>query len=217
MRATPDPLMTELRVMPLGLDAAPSQATPTPPWGALLDQFYGRLGLALPPLTRLNAEEIRQPYRRLLVHSDDMTPTLERFYGGRLRLRLLSRECASDTYLREVVLELEDRRLPLEYGAICIHLQHLPAETRRIVLAEQHPFGRILQTEAIAHLSWPQAFFSVQSDAHLSRVLGAHDSAVFYGRRNVLVDGHRRLLADVLEIVAPVPESRSQSHENPAF
>jgi len=65
-------------------------------------------------------------------------------------------------------LELNHRRRPVEYGAIGIHLQHLPEEARRIVLDERHPFGRILQTEAIAHLSWPQAFFSVHSDTHMS-------------------------------------------------
>jgi hypothetical protein len=90
----------------------------------------------------------------------------------------------------------------------------LPEEARRIVLDERHPFGRILQTEAIAHLSWPQAFFSVHSDTHMSQLLGARNPAVLYGRRNVVVDGRRRLLADVVEILAPVPESPSPSHEN---
>jgi len=216
MRATPDMPATGLRVRPPDLDPALPEATHAPPWAALLDRFYRRLGLALPAMVRLDAKEIRQPYRRLLVHSDDMTPTLEKFHGGRLHLRVLSREWSFETYQREVILELEDSHRPVEYGAIGIHLQHLPEEARRIVLEERHPFGRILRTESIAHLSWPQAFFSVRSDAHMSRLLGSQDPAVLYGRRSVLVDGHRRLLADVVEIVAPVPEPRSHAHEHQA-
>ena len=206
--------MPELLVMPPGLETASPEATHPPPWAALLDHFYRRLGLALPPMARLHPQEIRQPYRRLLVHSEDMTPTLEGFYGGPLHLKVLSSECSADTYQREVVLELASNRRPVEYGAICIHLQHLPEAARRIVLEEGHPFGRILQTHPIAHLSWPQAFFSVRSDAHMSRLLGSKNPAELCGRRNVLVDGHRRLLADVVEILAPVPEPPSLDHEN---
>jgi len=206
--------MTELLVRPPSLHTALPEATQAPPWAALLVPFYQRLGRALPPMARLHSKEIRQPYRRLLVHSDDMTPTLEEFYGGPLRLKVLGSECSADTYQREVVLELESSHRPVEYGAIGIHLQHLPDEARRIVLEEGHPFGRILQSEAIAHLSWPQAFVSVRGDAHMSRLLGSKNSAVLYGRRNVVVDGHRRLLADVVEILAPVPEALSHPHEN---
>jgi len=214
MHVTPETPMTELLIMPPRVDPASAEATPAPPWLALLEPFYRRLGLALPPMTRLDPHELCPPYRQLLAHSDDMTPTLERFYGGRLHLRVLSREGSAEAYRREVALELNHGRRPVEYGAICIHLQHLPEEARRIVLDERHPFGRILQTEAIAHLSWPQAFFSVHSDTHMSQLLGARNPAVLYGRRNVVVDGHRRLLADVVEILAPVPESPSPSHEN---
>jgi hypothetical protein len=73
------------------------------------------------------------------------------------------------------------------------------------VLEEQRPLGNILQTEAIAHLSWPQAFFKIQSDPHLSHVLHCSQPGELYGRRNVLLDGSRRLLAEVIEILAPVP------------
>ena len=205
--------MTGSLVMPPRLNIPQREVTWNPPWAALLELFYRRLGLALPPMTRLAPDELPAPYRRLLAHSDDMTPTLEKFYGGRLDLTVLTRECTAINYRREVVLKLERNRRPVEYGAIGIHLQHLPPSARRLVLEERHPFGRMLETEAIAHLSWPQAFFSVRSDAHMSRLLGAANPTTLYGRRNVIVDGHRRLLADVVEIVAPVPEPRPAVRE----
>ncbi len=214
MRAMPEaelgPPESALAAAPGEPSAAPSASAEPgvpPAWAALLGHFYARLGVPFPSLTRLSGEEVPEPYRRLLVHSNDMTPTLEQFYRRRLCLRVLGRERAPEAYQREVVLQLAGNRRPASYGAICIHLPNLPESARQIVLAETLPFGRILHSEMIAHLSWPQAFFRADADPHMSRLLDVADARVLYGRRNVLVDGQRRLLAEVIEILAPVPES----------
>ncbi len=176
-----------------------------PGWALLLERFYAKLGLPLPETHGLQSEEMPQPYRGLLAHSTDMTPTLENFYRQPMRLSVLTREHQDYSYLREVVLKGAHDSRPTEYGVIRICLDHLPPVARNRVLEEQRPLGNILQTEAIPHLSWPQAFFRVQSDSHLAHVLFLAQPAVLYGRRNVLLDGSRRLLAEVIEILAPVP------------
>jgi chorismate-pyruvate lyase len=191
-----------------GSSVAPSRsqhALPIPPWAGLLQRFYSRSQLPLPPLVQLKNEEVPQPYQQLLVHSSDMTPTLERFYCQPLALTVLSREIESDSYYREVVLRLGLDQRPVEYGVIRIFLAQFPARARRRVLEEHSPLGNILQTEAVAHLSWPQAFFRTQSDAHMHTLLGLNQASELYGRRNVLLDGTRRLLAEVIEILAPPP------------
>lgn len=176
-----------------------------PGWASLLDRFYAKLGLTLPELQDLPGEQMPQPYKRLLVHSSDMTPTLEAFYQQPMRLSVLTREQQADSYLREVVLKSASDARPVEYGVIRICLDHLPPPASLRVLEEQRPLGNILQREAIPHLSWPQAFFRVQSDSHLGHVLYLSQPATLYGRRNVLLDGSRRLLAEVIEILAPAP------------
>lgn len=183
------------------------EATEPPAWAALLERFYGRRRLSLPRLSRLDGDEVPQPFQRLLVHSKDMTPTLEAYYHQPLRLWLLSREHHEATYLREVVLRLGDTGRPVEYGVIRIFLAHLPAPAARRVLEEERPLGNILQTEAIPHLSWPQAFFRVEADVHLRTVLQMRQRGEVYGRRNVLLDASRRLLAEVIEVLAPVNTS----------
>jgi chorismate-pyruvate lyase len=180
-------------------------------WAALLDRFYTRAGLPLPSLKRLRPEEIPQPYQGLLMHSADMTPTLERFYGRALGLTVFSRRHDGDSYLREVVLTVAAGGRPIVYGAICIWLDELPPAARRHVLEEQRPLGKILETEAIPHLSWPQAFFRIQSDAHLAAALRLARPTSLYGRRNVLLDGSRRLLAEVIEVLAPVEKQPPHS------
>ena len=177
---------------------------PIPPWAALLQRFYERTGLSSPVLTELKAAEVPPPYQALLVHSSDMTPTLANFYGQALRLRVLSRERRDDSYQREVILWLAEDARPVEYGVIRIRLDRLPPAARRLVLGEQRPLGDILHGEAIPHLSWPKAFFRLKSDAHAGVALGASRLGFLYGRRNVLLDGSRRLLAEVIEVLAPV-------------
>jgi chorismate-pyruvate lyase len=170
----------------------------------LLERFYERTGLSAPLLRELKGEEVPQPYQALLVHSSDMTPTLASFYGQALRLRVLGRELQDDSYKREVILWLAEDTRPVEYGVIRICLNRLPPAARQLVLQEQRPLGDILQGEAIPHLSWPQAFFRLKADAHAGAALGLQRADFLYGRRNVLLDGSRHLLAEVIEVLAPV-------------
>jgi chorismate-pyruvate lyase len=183
----------------------PTPASMPPPWVALLEFFYARLGRHAPGLQELEGDRVPPPYRSLLVHSCDMTPTLEAFYHQPIALKVLSRELQDHSYLREVLLQRSDTAQPVEYGVIRVNLNHLPPAGARRVLEGQHPFGNILKMESIAHLSWPQAFFRVESDPHMGELLALAQPRVLFGRRNVLVDGHRRLLAEVIEILAPVP------------
>jgi chorismate-pyruvate lyase len=175
-----------------------------PPWAALLEHFYRRAGLPLPGVERLRGDELPQPYMGLLVHSSDMTPTLEGFYQQPPGISVLSRQVLGDLYFREVVLHVSSGTRPIEYGVICIHLDHFPEMARQLILAEQRPLGNILQSEGIGHIGWPQAFFQAESDSHMGAVLRLRQPCVLYGRRNVLLDGSRRLLAEVIEVLAPV-------------
>ena len=182
-----------------------------PAWAALLERFYEPTGLSVPALQELKSEEVPPPYQGLLVHSSDMTPTLANFYGQALRLRVLSRERQADSYKREVILWLAEDARPVEYGVIRIHLDRLPPRARELVLQEQRPLGDILHGEAVPHLSWPKGFFRLKADAHAGAALGLRRAGLLYGRRNVLLDGSRRLLAEVIEVLAPVAKQEMAS------
>jgi len=173
-------------------------------WASLLERFYSRAGLAMPALTCVGDDEVPQPYKSLLVHSLDMTPTLENYYHQPVDITVLSRERQQESYFREVILHINWESKPVEYGAIRICLDHLPTAAQERVLQEQCPFGSILSRESIPHLSWPQAFFRVAADTHMLAVLRLRKACALYGRRNVLVDNSRRLLAEVIEVLAPV-------------
>ena len=192
----------------------------SPPLASALDLLRERCAVAgktdlriqpLPP------DAVPQPYRTLLVHSRDMTPTLERFHRHPLGLRALWRGRHGSLYLREVVLVLPDGAV-VEYGAIRIDLTWFEAKAREQILAERLPLGRILQENGIAHLGWPQGFYRVEPNAYVEGRLGTTHAPVLYGRRNVLLNGTRRLLADVIEILPPVksPQPTEGPGEEPA-
>ncbi|MGH7967777.1 MAG: hypothetical protein ACREIC_03515, partial [Limisphaerales bacterium] len=93
----------------------PEPLVANPPWAVLLDGCYARAGLLAPVLRQLAPEAVPPPYNGLLVHSRDMTPTLETFHGQPINLKVLSRELQDPCYIREVVLLRADGKGPVEY------------------------------------------------------------------------------------------------------
>jgi hypothetical protein len=154
-------------------------------------------------LVRLAERLLPQPYRSLLVHCRDMTRTLERFYGERMALRPLRRNRQPGAYWREVTLNLQTSSRPVEYGILRVNLEHFSPSASRLILEAQKPLGAILEIEAIAHMSWPLNFFRLDPDPHMTEVLNLDDPVTLYGRHNLLLDESRRLLAEVIEVLAP--------------
>lgn len=183
-----------------------------PLWALLLEHFYTKAGLPMVKLETLHGDAVPQPYHSLLVHSSDMTPTLEKFHGQPLDLKLLNIEVQDTEYLREITLNLKDQSRAVEYGVIRIFLNRFPPRTKNLILEGRKPLGNILHSEAIAHLGWPQAFFRVQSDAHMEKVLRLKHPGPLYGRRNLLLDGRRHILAEVIEVLAPVEKTEFDNH-----
>ncbi len=168
-----------------------------------LEEFYALAGLSLPPWQRVESEEVPEPYHTLLVHQNDMTPTLERFHGDTIHLRVLGRRRKGGEYFREVVLLLNGTEKPVEFGAIKIYLDRFPAPARELILAERRPLGTILRECAITHDSRPKAFLKVASDKLIASVLGFTGAHVLWGRCNTLLNPAGELLAEIVEILAP--------------
>jgi hypothetical protein len=167
-----------------------------------LNEFYEKLGLPLPSVTRVEGCDVPEPYRTLLVHERDMTPTLARAYGRDIQLRVIRKELRDHVYARQIVLEATGEE-PVLFGAIKIYLEHFPPAARRLVLGGKQPLGGILQSEGVAHTSRPEAYIQVEADAMIQEALRLAGPHVLYGRRNVLWNGSQQALAKVVEILPP--------------
>jgi chorismate-pyruvate lyase len=171
-----------------------------------LTEFYEEAGLPLPKVSLIEGREMPEPYRSLLVHDSDMTPTLEAAYGETIHLRVLKHSLQGNVFSRQVLLVLEDDARAVEFGGIKIYLEHLPAAARRLVLEKKQPLGTILHTERVAHKSHPSAYLRVNADAVIREALKLPEPCVLYGRCNVLSDLSEKVLAQVVEILPPASE-----------
>ncbi len=175
-----------------------------------LEAVYLRSGQPLPQLQTVGCLKVPQPFRDLLVHENDMTPTLEAFHGRRVSLRVLDRYQQESRLLRQVVLKLEGDGTPVEFGAIRIHLSLFRSQALQLILEEQVPLGTILDEENIRHTSDHKEFFSVFSDAVVNRALDLTGAHQLFGRRNVIRDGQGRPLAEMTEILPPITGSSTR-------
>jgi hypothetical protein len=168
-----------------------------------MNEFYEQRGVSLPHVVQVDGSNVPEPYRGLLVHDRDMTPTLASAYGRNMQLRVFKRIVRDDVLARQIVLEIEDTGRAVIFAAIKIYLDRFPAEARRLILEGQQPFGTVLHGQKIVHFSRPEAFIGVVPDDTISEALGLTACPVLYGRRSALWNTSNIPLAQVLEILPP--------------
>jgi chorismate-pyruvate lyase len=147
--------------------------------------------------------DLPEPYRSLLVHENDMTPTLEAFHGDRIALEVLSQNLESAGLWRLVVLRLQGSNRPVEFGAIVIQLEAFPTIARDRILEGRLPLGSIMAAYDVERVSRPESFFHIRADGAIAEALGTREGFWLYGRRNRLSTPDGRTLADIVEILPP--------------
>jgi chorismate-pyruvate lyase len=172
-----------------------------------LDDFYAARRLPLPVIEEVEPDQIPEPYHRLLVHDKDMTSRLEVFHKRKIHIRMVVRHTRGQEYFREVALELDGSLKPVEFGAIKINLDLFPIEAREEILSELRPLGRILHACRLEFFSRPSAYFRLASDDFIGGVLKLSGVHFLYARRNTLLDGWERPLAEIVEILPPTDKA----------
>jgi hypothetical protein len=188
------------------MSTPPNQDSVLPPARVLpfaypLDEFYALANRELPQIEHVRGDEVPEPWRTLLVHNNDMTPTLETFHGDEVFLEVISRHHRGDFYFREVVLHTAKTKKAIEFGAIKINLGLFPCSARPRILQEQQPLGGILREYKIPHSSKPKAFLRVKADEFIKGALKLRGAHTLFGRRNTLFDAQQRPLAEIVEIL----------------
>jgi hypothetical protein len=178
-------------------------------WLMPFHYFYEKRGETLPDFRFLRGEEVPYPYRSLLVHTNDMTPTLAAFHHSRLYLEVHEHESNDHFVIRLVTLHAASNDAPVEYGAIAIQLGGLAPEVAAEVVAGRKPLGGLLGEHAVAHRGAPVAYFSVPADERIAKALGQVPGEVLYGRCNQLLDADGMVFADIVEILPRSNESEA--------
>lgn len=171
-----------------------------------LDEFYSAYGHVFPKIEKIEGDAMPEPYRTLLVHDGDMTPTLEQFHGSRISLKLFDKHVNGQRFSRRVALVLDSTGTSVEFGAIMINLELFPEEAQQHILDCQRPLGTILNEDVIDHQSHPAAYFRVRSDDLINETLDLQGELLLYGRQNVLTNKAGEALAEVIEILPPLDQ-----------
>jgi hypothetical protein len=168
-----------------------------------LSLFRQRYEIALPAFETIPGEAVPEPYRKLLVHTGDMTSRLEAFHGGEIVLTVLHRDQTATCYEREVVLNIEETGLPVEYGAIEIVLDAFEPALQEKILEAHLPLGGLLNSHHVRYSSRPKAFIKIKGDETMESIFKVGAGQVFYGRCNELLGADGQVLARIVEVLRP--------------
>jgi len=168
-----------------------------------LSDFYIHAKLPLPRIEVVPGEAVPEPYRSLLVHKNDMTPTLETFHNSRIHLEILKSDHRGSFYFREVILRLDHDEKPVEFGANKVFLGMFPEDAQELILLEQVPLGTILKDCGIKHQTEAKYFLRVAPDELICKALELEAPVPLFGRKAVIADLQGRILSEIVEILPP--------------
>jgi chorismate-pyruvate lyase len=182
--------------------AAPTPISPD----VLYPLSFMRAARSLPALTyeKIEAMDMPEPYRSLLVHEGDMTSRLEAHQESPIKVSCLRSSNNGKLYFREVMLQTKVDEKPTEYGAIEVNLHALPEEIRPLVIQARQPLGGILNDHRIPYSSAPRAFLKVVPDGPIVEAFGTVEADYLYGRSNVISGYNGDVIAQIVEILPPL-------------
>ncbi|MHC4993949.1 MAG: hypothetical protein ACYTGQ_02750 [Planctomycetota bacterium] len=171
-----------------------------------LTDFYSSSGAPLPDVQAIPGERMPEPYRGLLVHTNDMTPTLADYVGEEIHLRLLNKIETDRVLYRQVVLVAGEEEHAIEFGAIKIYLDRFDEEPRRLIREGYVPLGTILGDFNIEHECRPNGFFSFIADFAVEAAFCLSGPERLYGRHSLHLNPEGLPLSEVVEILPPLEQ-----------
>jgi len=158
----------------------------------------------IPAAATIPADDVPDPYHRLLVHTHHMTVTVEDFYGGPVDVKVLACRRHGSEYARKILLTLRDGGRVVQFGLVRIDLGVCPEPVRNAIVEGKTPLGRVLIQHNMLRRIEPVAFLRVRLSAPMAAWFGVPAGTETYGRLGVIYTGDRPAV-EVLEILAPIP------------
>jgi chorismate-pyruvate lyase len=169
------------------------------------DHLYALLPDATdrPEAVVVAADDVPQPYRRLLVHNDHMTVTVEDYFGDAVDVKVLACRRTGEDYARKILLELHEGGRVVQFGLVRIDLGVCPQGVRDAIVEGKTPLGRVLIQHDMLRRIEPTAFIKVKLSTKMADWFGDSAGTETYGRLGVIYTGDRPAV-EVLEILAPI-------------
>ena len=169
-----------------------------------LDFFYSKNNYNLPTISSVDDINIPDVERKLLSHNNDMTSTLSKFHDSDLYIEVLNNQFNDNYLLRMVVLKKTKDHSPVEFGAIGINLSSLDSSMVDEINVGRKPLGKLLEQYSVNYLSNPRAYFEIEIDDYISKILCSKIGTITYGRCNEITDSQGFTIADIVEVLPKI-------------
>jgi chorismate-pyruvate lyase len=151
----------------------------------------------------VDAADVPEPYRALLVHTLHMTVTVEAHFNDAVDVEVHEVAQSGHEYARKIALRLRSGRRVVQFGMVAVALDRLDPAVAAEIVAGKTPLGRVLIEHDVLRDIRPVQFFRAALPADLAEVMGVPAGSVTYGRLGVITaDGHPAVR--VAEILAPI-------------
>ncbi|MGL4464435.1 MAG: hypothetical protein ACRC1K_19965 [Planctomycetia bacterium] len=166
----------------------------------LLLAFFGE---STPPQCRETlAAAVPEPYRRLLVHQNHMTVTLEQYIGAKVRVRPYQVHQQGDLYGRKLDLFSEANGQLVMTGLMLFNFSFSTPVVREQIVSQAAPIGRILIENDILREITAESFLQIDADDPLVKRFELSTPRPAFGRlATIFCD--KKPAVDLLEIVNP--------------
>lgn len=161
----------------------------------LVDPNVARLGAE-----QVSPDEMPETYRRLLVHTEHMTTTLNEFHGRPVTLDVLKDHLEGDDYRREIVLHLQDTGRVVELGIVRLDLGVTDAEVRTEILARKTPLGDILVRHRVLRRIDPKWYLRFSGESPILEYFQEDQPEEVFGRVGIIYF-HEKPAVELLEVV----------------
>lgn len=150
----------------------------------------------------VEADDIPQPARGLLVHHKHMTATLKAHYGQDVELHVLADRLVGDRYTRKILLTLPARGNVVECGIARLDLRFTDKEVRAAILGRAAPLGAILIGHRVLTKVTPKWYLRFRADCPVMKFFGQPPMEAFGRLATIHCNGDAAV--ELLEIVPGV-------------
>ncbi len=152
----------------------------------------------------VNQQQLSKVVHSLLAEPLQLTERLQLRLNEEVRSSLITSQQKGRFYTRKVALQTKNTHKTAVVAAIQIDMNLFDRDFATAILQTDVPFGTILKDFAIEYSCDVVTIFKVEPDTSLFK---AFDNTRFtdplYGRCNRFTDAQGRLIANVMEIIAP--------------
>lgn len=174
----------------------------SPDLHTLVDLFYESM-VDLGTFEEVDAASMPDVFRKLLVHDEHMTVTVEAHHNSPVDVEVLRTRATETHYSRKIRLARRSDGQVVQFGIVRLNLDYLGPDARQEIESQQTPLGRILIEHNILRTVKLLSLWKITPSEDLCNLFSLQNPATCYGR-TALIYCNGVIAVELLEIVTPV-------------